>query len=226
MARWREPERRSALALVPVLATAVFYLLPATVRAKFSVQLLPQLLAYGCLAVWSAANRDAFARLGLRAQAVGRALRWGLAVGMILGPLNTAVILWLVPLLGGDLDFLRETPHARLPVPLMLPWFILIIAAAVELNFRGFLLGRLLALLDRWEVPCAVPAAVVTSALVFAFDPFMVVTFRHLHWIAVWDGIIWGMMWVRLRSLAATIVAHAVEVIILYTVLKLVLAHP
>jgi membrane protease YdiL (CAAX protease family) len=64
----------------------------------------------------------------------------------------------------------------------------------------------------------------VISALAFSFDPFMVGTFRHLHWIAVWDGIVWGMMWVRRRNLYATIAAHAVEVMVMYSSLKLVLA--
>ena len=50
----------------------------------------------------------------------------------------------------------------------------------------------------------------------------MVATFKHLHWIAVWDGLVWGMMWVRLRNLYATITAHAVEVMVMYAVLKMV----
>jgi hypothetical protein len=88
-----------------------------------------------------------------------------------------------LPLLGGDYRFLADTPHARIPLLIMVPWFILFIATMVELNFRGFLLGRLLAL----GLPA--PIAVPVSALLFAFDPFLVATFQHLHWIAVWDGL-------------------------------------
>jgi thiamine transporter ThiT len=67
------------------------------------------------------------------------------------------------------------------------------------------------------------PLALVTSALVFAFDPFMVVTFRHLHWIAVWDGLIWGFFWLLTRNLYVPIVAHAVEVIVVYSAVRSVL---
>ncbi len=63
-------------------------------------------------------------------------------------------------------------------------------------------------------------AAIGTSSLVFAFDPFMVVAFRHLHWIAVWDGLIWGWMRIRLRNLYAVITAHALEVVIMYLCVK------
>jgi hypothetical protein len=90
------------------------------------------------------------------------------------------------------------------------------------------LLGRLLAFfqtpefrLNRW-LPSTL--AVVISALTFSFDPFMVETFKHLHWIALWDGMVWGMVWMRTRTLYATVVAHTVEVLIMYSVLKLVLS--
>jgi thiamine transporter ThiT len=62
--------------------------------------------------------------------------------------------------------------------------------------------------------------ALLVSALTFAFDPFLVNTFRHLHWIAVWDGLIWGTMWVRTRNLYLTIVAHVTEVVLMYTVVR------
>ncbi|HAN47639.1 MAG TPA: hypothetical protein DCQ20_01985 [Nitrospira sp.] len=104
-----------------------------------------------------------------------------------------------------------------MPLLIMVPWLILLIATMVELNFRGFLLGRLLAL--GLPAPIAVPA----SALLFAFDPFLVATFQHLHWIAVWDGLVWGTLWVMLRNLYAPIVAHAVEVIVLYSVMRAIL---
>jgi hypothetical protein len=113
----------------------------------------------------------------------------------------------------------------------MLPWGILLIAVLVELNFRGFLLGRLLTLCQSsWlrKHPAVGPAlapmlAITGASTVFAFDPFMVATFKQLHWIAIWDGMIWGAIWVRFRNLYAPIVAHTVEVMIMYSILKLVL---
>jgi membrane protease YdiL (CAAX protease family) len=140
---------------------------------------------------------------------------------------NVGVILLVVPWLGYDIQFLRDTPHAHAPMSLMLPWVIVGIAAFVELNFRGFQLGRLTA----WSQATlnlsprdAQILAVVGSALTFSCDPFMVATFHHLHWIAVWDGLIWGTLWVRTRNLWIPLVAHAVEVIVMYTVLKRVFA--
>ncbi|MDH4195113.1 MAG: hypothetical protein OEV70_13300, partial [Nitrospirota bacterium] len=62
------------------------------------------------------------------------------------------------------------------------------------------------------------------SALTFSFDPFMVTTFRHLHWIAVWDGLIWGWMRIRMNNLYAVIFAHAIEVIILYLIMRATLS--
>src|SRR4029450_5160457 len=118
-------------------------------------------------------------------------VRGGVPTGLLLGSLPGAVMLWVVPTWGADIQFLRHTPHARLPMAIMLPWFIVLIALFVEINFRGFLLGRLTGLLG--PVP-----AIALSALIFSFDPFMTGTFRHLHWIAVWDGIVWGMLTWRL----------------------------
>jgi hypothetical protein len=51
----------------------------------------------------------------------------------------------------------------------------------------------------------------------------MVQTFRHLHWIAVWDGLVWGIIRVRTRNLFITVVAHATEVIIMYCAVRAVL---
>jgi membrane protease YdiL (CAAX protease family) len=137
---------------------------------------------------------------------------------------NTLVILRLIPSWGWDITFLKETPHAQVPVLIMVPWFISVIALLVELNFRGFLLGRLAALeSSMWRRPMLrrlSPLALLTSALVFAFDPFMVTTFQHLHGIALWDGLVWGLLWLFTRNLYATIVAHAVEVILVYSAVR------
>jgi membrane protease YdiL (CAAX protease family) len=158
---------------------------------------------------------------------MGKGLRIGLTTGLLLGSFNTVVILDIVPRLGENIGFLRDTPHAQIPVLIMVPWFICAIAVFVELNFRGFLLGRLLTLCStllgvRFRL-CAFAGAIGISALVFAFDPFLIHTFRHLHWIALWDGVIWGILWARTRNLYLTIVAHAVEVIIMYSVIRTVL---
>jgi membrane protease YdiL (CAAX protease family) len=219
-------ERLAGLALLPVLATALFYGLPADLQGNIAVQFVPQVLGYVGLAVWAGWNDRVIPRLGLAFGGAGIGFRWGLPVGLLLGCLNVVVILRLVPWLGGDIAFLRGTPHAQIPAAVMLPWFILTIAIFVEVNFRGFLLGRLLALGRSWWPASsrAGPALAVTgSALVFSFDPFMTATFRHLHWVAVWDGIAWGLLWLRLRNLYAPIAAHAVEVIVMYSIIKYVL---
>jgi len=220
-----DPERLASLALPPLVVTGLYYALPTRLQSQPAILFLPQTLAYLGLAVWTLRNGEIARRLGLRLDQLVQGLRWGVLAGLILGVVNVSVILWLVPRLGGDISFLRETPHAQLPTALMLPWLILLIAVAVELNFRGFLLGRLLALCARAGAGPALAAtsAIAGSALAFAFDPFMVATFRNLHWIAVWDGIIWGAIWVRFRNLYAPIVAHTVEVMIMYSILKLAL---
>lgn len=218
------PERLAWLALIPVTATALFYALPGRLQAIAAIQFVPQVLAYLGLALWASLNRGVPQRLGLARPAERRPLRWGLLTGLLLGCLNVTVILWLVPRLGYDIAFLRATPHAKAPAAAMLPWLIILIAAAVELNFRGFLLGRLLALFAGFSpgghARMGAITAVSASALTFAFDPFMVMTFKHLHWIAVWDGIVWGVLWLRCLNLYATILAHAVEVIMLYSIIR------
>ncbi len=192
------------------------------------MQFLPQAVAYTALVWWATRNSGILARLGLRPVQLGQGLRWGTATGLILGAVNVGIILWMVPWLGYDIAFLRDTPHAQIPRAVMLPWFIVLIAVLVEVNFRGFLLGRLLVLAERMAPalppPFASGMAVGITALVFSFDPFMMVTFRHLHWIAVWDGLVWGLLWVRLRNLYVPIIAHAVEVMVLYSIVRTVLA--
>ena len=222
------PERLAWLAGLPILATALFYTLPSDLQSDHALQFLPQAVAYAALAWWAARNSDITARLGLRPAQLSQGLRWGIVTGLVLGATNVGIILWMVPRLGYDIAFLRATPHAQIPPVIMLPWFIAAIAVFVEVNFRGFLLGRLLALTEQMvpalPVPLAAGLAIGASALAFSFDPFMVATFRHLHWIAVWDGLVWGLLWVRLRNLYVPIVAHAVEVMVMYSVIRTVLA--
>lgn len=210
-------ERGAALALLPLAATLLYYASPHDLRQQTPYQFLPQVCAYAALLIWSRINSEPATRLGLARALIPQGLRWGMATGLILATVNLLVILYVVPVLGEDYRFLAETPHAKVPLFLMVPWFILFIATMVELNFRGFLLGRLQVL----GVPA--PLAVVISAVLFAFDPFMVATFRHLHWIAIWDGLVWGTLQCRQRNLFTPIIAHAVEVIVLYVVMRAVL---
>lgn len=219
-------EHLAWLAYVPILATGAYHAAPASYQCLRLVQFLPQLLAYAAFGIWLFQNDDRRRRLGLASPLRSESLRWGLTIGLALGLTNVSVILWIVPWLGYDIEFLRNTPHAQAPVWLMLPWLIMLIAAGVELNFRGFLLGRLLTLAGSVSsLPSSVASALAIglSALVFSFDPFMMVTFRHLHWIAMWDGLVWGILWVRLRNLYAPIVAHAVEVMVMYSIIKMAL---
>lgn len=217
-------ERGAALALLPIAATLSFYTLPASLQKQPLVQFAPQLIAYLALGLWASRNRNLVSRLGLEKEKIGDGLRWGLVTGLLLGGLNTFVILSVYPHLGYDIRFLTSTPHAQLPLLVMAPWFICGIALFVELNFRGFMLGRLAALESGlWKSGVGSrlsPLALLTSAVVFAFDPFMVNTFQHLHWIALWDGLIWGIIWLTTKNLYVTIVAHAVEVLVMYGAIR------
>ena len=221
-------EQGAALALLPIAATLAFYALPSSLQEQTLVLFAPQIVAYLTLGFWAAHNRDIVSRLGLEKWKVRNGLRWGLLTGLLLGCLNTFVILSVYPYLGYDISFLKNTLHGRLPLLVMIPWFICGIALFVELNFRGFLLGRLATLESvLWRSGFAQrlsPLALITCALIFAFDPFMVNTFQHLHWIALWDGLIWGIIYLRTRNLCITIVAHAVEVIVMYSAVRFALS--
>lgn len=220
-------ERGALLALLPIAATIDYYALPDSLQEQVLIQLAPQLISYLALLLWAAHNDSVLRRIGLERGLWNRGAKLGVVTGLLLGCLNSFVILRVLPWLGWDITFLTHTPHARVPVMIMVPWFIAFIAIVVEINFRGFLLGRLAALESGlWPRPALrhlSPAAMLTSALVFAFDPFMVNTFKQVHWIALWDGLVWAVLWVRTRNLYATIVAHAMEVIIVYSAVRTVL---
>lgn len=220
----QDDEQRTALALLPITATVAFYLLPASWQEHTSIQFAPQLLAYLALALWAAHNRPRLPRLGLHPQGLQSGLRLGLAIGLGLGGLNTMLILNAMPALGFDITFLKDTPHARISLLLMLPWVICGIALFVEVNFRGFLLGRLASLESHlWRSPGLQrlsPLALIASAITFSFDPFMVTTFQYLHWIAVWDGLVWGAVRLKTGNLYIPIVAHAVEVMVMYSAVR------
>ena len=213
-----------ALPLIPIGATFGYYWLPSSLQEELLIQFTPQLLAYLAMGFWASRTSQIPAQLGLGKAQFGNGLKWGLIIGSLLGCLNTFVILSVYPSLGYDITFLKQTPHGRLPILLMVPWFICGIALFVEVNFRGFLLGRLADLESTWRGTHSsrrfFPLALITSTLTFAFDPFMENTFRYLHWIALWDGLVWGAVWLRTQNLWITIVAHAVEVIVMYSAVK------
>ncbi len=224
------PERAAGLAIVPLITTFGYYILPVYWQSNLYVQFIPQLSAYLALGCWGLSNTDLTCKLGLERHKFQLGFKWGLPTGVALGCLNSFIILSIVPALGGDITFLQHTPHAQIPYWVMMPWFIICIAGVVELNFRGFLLGRLLTL---WSITLHtrhldskrprkfwVLFPLLLSAITFSFDPFMVATFGSLHWIAIWDGLIWGWIWIRMTNLYTVIIAHAVEVIILYLAVR------
>ena len=223
-------ERRAGLAFLPIAMTCGFYVFPPHWQSSLPIQFLPQLSAYIAFGLWACSNNHLLSRLGLETCRIAIGVKWGTVTGILLGCFNASIILYLIPALGGEITFLRDTPHAQLPFWVMVPWFILFIACAVELNFRGFLLGRLmvfcLTIVNQLQpfsptLPkIGILLSLLLSALTFSFDPFMVATFGSLHWIAVWDGLIWGWMWMRLTNLYAVITAHAVEVLILYLTVR------
>ncbi len=212
-------ERASWLVLLPVFATPSYYILPATLQQNLWITFSPQLLAYAALIGWILLNPGWRTALRLDARTIGPSLKRGSLVGVAMGAVNLSLILQVIPALGGDITFLRATPHAQAPVWIMFPLGIAGIGVLVELNFRGFQMGRLLTLFG--ESSMGRIAAVVISALVFAHDPFMIRVFQHLHVIAVLDGLVWGILLLRTGSLYATMAAHTVEVWILYVWLKL-----
>ncbi len=222
------PEPGAALVILPILATAGFYVLPASYQSQTVWQFVPQVLGYVCLVYWAGLNTDVIAKLGLQFEKLTPGIRIGIFVGILLGSGNTMLILFAAPALGMEIGFLSETPHAQIPPIVMVPWFIMVIACGVELNFRGFLLGRVVSLSTsavarvNGKPVVAHVLAVLLSSLVFAFDPFLVSTFQHLHWIAVWDGLIWGWFWLKTRNLYIPMTAHGMEVIIEYLTIRTV----
>jgi membrane protease YdiL (CAAX protease family) len=212
------------LALLPIGATLGYYTVPASLQTELLTQFAPQLLSYLAMGLWASHTSDLSTHLGLERTKIIAGLKWGLMTGVALGCLNTFVILSIYPSFGYDITFLKQTPHGQLPVLLMVPWLICAIALFVEVNFRGFLLGRLAEYERQWREARSgqqlAPLALLATTLTFTFDPFMVNTFRHLHWIALWDGLVWGMIWLKTRNLWITIIAHAIEVFVLYSAVK------
>ena len=133
----RHGEKAAGLALLPPLATIGFYLLPSHWQSQLVVQWIPQLIAYLALGFWAFHNVDRRSKLGLESAKIQAGLGWGAVTGIILGCVNTGVILYLVPAFGEDIDFLRHTPHAHIPAWIMVPWFILIYRHGRRTEFSG-----------------------------------------------------------------------------------------
>lgn len=235
------PTPVDGLVLVPVAAMAgiwALYLSAAgpsligwgqseggTLWASWLIQLSPLVVGLGALVVWLVINRWDWANLGLH---LGdwRSVATGAGVGVAMAGINLAVITVLVPWLSGGRNvgyaFFYQTPHARPPWWLMLGLVVPVIAVVVETLFRGFLLGRLLVWLPmgwlgRW-------VAVVGGALLFAWDPFLVMSFHEWHWLGWSDGIVWGVLFIRTGTLLAPMAAHGIEVAMLYSIFRWVLA--
>lgn len=206
------------MAFLPILLTAGLFPWAEEGEAGWWL-FLPQGVSYLSLVLWLCVNHDGLTKLGIHRRNLALSCLLGVATGLLTGAINLLVILKLTPFLGESYAFLRNTPHARSPFLLMMPFGISLIAVLVELNFRGFLLGRLLTLWKRRSGGVAL--AIVLSALTFSFDPFMVATFHTYHWLALSDGLIWGYLFYRTGNLLSTILAHAVEVMITYTTLTL-----
>lgn len=209
------------MVLVPLVATVV---VQASGLTGWGWWCVPQGLSYLCLVGWAVAFTSlnspggTVRALGLSGDRNTRAVLWGSLTGIGTGLINLTVIVKVTPWLGGSFAFLRETPHAQMPPFLMLSVVIPLIALLVELNFRGFILGRLLDLFR--PVPAGRTLAIGLSALVFSFDPFMTGVFRVYHWLALSDGLVWGWLFSATGNLVTTVTAHAVEVMLVYTVLK------
>lgn len=187
----------------------------------WGVQLLPLVVA-GVVAVWwLAVNGWDWPNLGLR-RLPARWLAGGAAVGITMAVVNTVVITILVPMWGGGYSVLYDSPHAQAAWWVMLFVVVPLVAVMVEVCFRGLLLGRLLVWLPaggwgRW-------GAILTAAWFFTWDPFLVFSFGEFHWLGLTDGVIWGYLFLRSGSLLAPMVAHGVEVGLLYGYFRWVVA--
>ena len=95
-------EQGTTLALLPVAATVLFYCSPESLQQHRLYQFLPQFCAYAAFAAWLALNTSCIQRLGLQSKLMLQGFRWGSVTGFLLWVVNTGIILYLVPRLGGE----------------------------------------------------------------------------------------------------------------------------
>ncbi|MEK7825652.1 MAG: hypothetical protein AAB266_04425, partial [Nitrospirota bacterium] len=127
------------------------------------------MLSYVMMILWSCINRKCNIRIYPANHKAS--IIYGFAAGLITGATNLFFVLKVTGWLGQDYEFLRETPHAKIPFLLMMPFGIILISALVEANFRGFILGRLLIFSGKSKMGAA--GTILLSALIFSCDPFM-----------------------------------------------------
>ncbi len=217
VSRSSSKEPSSWLLLIPLGSILVYYIFfyPSS---HLLLVFTPLILTLFSLIGWWRWDGGGFQHLRLRKEGLKEAVLMGAGAGAVLALFNLFVILKLTVWFGHSYDFLQQTPHAHLPIWLMLPFGILLISFIVELLFRGWILGRLWMLTK--NMPGGAYLSILLSALVFSFDPFMVVYFRGYHWLALSDGLVWGGLLLKTQNLASTIAAHTVEVWIVYFILK------
>ncbi len=208
-------EKCNWLVFIPILANILYYLLPSK-EANTALLFFPQILSYVMMIAWSCINKPSNIRINPANYKAS--IIYGFAAGLITGATNLFFILKITGWLGQDYEFLRETPHAKMPFLLMMPFGIILISAFVEINFRGFILSRFLAMFRNSSG--GVFAAIAISSIVFATDPFMLFYFKILAWLALFDGLIWGYLFYRTGNILGPIAAHSICVMMVYTVLK------
>lgn len=210
----RGADRYNWLVFIPVAANILYYLFPAKETSLFLL-FTPQLLSYSLITSWLWIN----GRTGVRISwhNYKEPFRYGVIAGLFTGITNLFFIIKISGWLGQSYEFLRETPHAKIPSFLMMPLGIILVSAFVEINFRGFILNKLLAVFGNGKKGAYL--AIALSAIVFSYDPFMLHYFKLYHWLALFDGIIWGYLFYRTGSILGPIAAHSICVIIVYTIL-------
>lgn len=203
------------LVFIPILANIPYYLFPPK-ETNTIFLFFPQILSYVMMILWSCINKKSNIRINPANYKAS--IIYGFAAGLITGATNLFFILKVTGWLGQDYEFLRETPHAKIPFLLMMPFGIIMVSAFVEINFRGFILNRLLVIFGNGKIGAYL--AIALSSVVFSYDPFMLYYFKLFHWLALFDGLIWGYLYYRTGNILGPITAHSICVMIVYTVLK------
>jgi len=208
-------ERCNWLVFIPILANIVYFMFPPK-ETNIAFLFIPQILSYVTMILWSCINKKFNIRINPANYKAS--IIYGFAAGLITGAINLFFILKVTGWLGQDYEFLRETPHAKIPFLLMMPFGIIMVSSFVEINFRGFIMSRFLTMFRNNSGGAF--AAIAISSIVFATDHFMLFYFKIFAWLALFDGIIWGYLYYRTGNILGPIAAHSICVMIVYTVLK------